>query len=103
MVSRDEQPELELVHVMGTLMIQKTDSKSIINIIAVLFFKKVTFNKLNTLIIDSEITENDIILNAVVRPFNERRVTEVSMLEANREEYITRHQIDSRIIYVDHR
>ncbi|KAL4090265.1 hypothetical protein QTP88_025143 [Uroleucon formosanum] len=78
-VSRDEQPELELVHVMGTLMIQKTDSKN------------------------SEITENDIILNAVVRPFNERRVTEVSMLEANREEYITRHQIDGRIIYVDHR
>jgi len=103
-VSRDEQPELELVHVMGTLMIQKTDSKSIINIIAVLFLKKITFNKLNILIIiDSEINENDIILNAVVRPFNERRVTEVSMLEANREEYITRHQIDGRIIYVDHR
>nr|AYI50057.1 juvenile hormone receptor methoprene-tolerant [Myzus persicae] len=78
-VSRDEQPELELVHVMGTLMIQKSDSKS------------------------SEITENDIVLNAVVRPFNERRVTEVSMLEATREEYITRHQIDGRIIYVDHR
>lgn len=35
-VSRDEQPELELVHVMGTLMIQKSDSKSIINIIVVL-------------------------------------------------------------------
>lgn len=30
-VSRDEQPELELVHVMGTLMIQKSDSKSIID------------------------------------------------------------------------
>jgi PAS domain-containing protein len=78
-VSRDEQPELELVHVMGTLMVQKSDSKS------------------------SEVTENDIVLNAVVRPFNERRVTEVSMLEATREEYITRHQIDGRIIYVDHR
>lgn len=42
-VSRDEQPELELVHVMGTLMVQKSDSKSIINIIAVLL-KKITFN-----------------------------------------------------------
>jgi len=53
--------------------------------------------------IDNEIGENDVVLNAVVRPFNERRVTEVSMLEATREEYITRHQIDGRIIYVDHR
>lgn len=42
-VSRDEQPEVELVHVMGTLMVQKSDSKSIIYIIAVLFLKKVTF------------------------------------------------------------
>ncbi|XP_015367926.1 PREDICTED: circadian locomoter output cycles protein kaput-like isoform X2 [Diuraphis noxia] len=78
-VSRDEQPEFELVHVMGTLMIQQSDSKN------------------------SEVTENDVVLNAVVRPFNERRVTEVSMLEATGEEYITRHQIDGRIIYVDHR
>jgi hypothetical protein len=53
--------------------------------------------------VDNEIGENDIVLNAVVRLFNERRVTEVSMLEATREEYITRHQIDGRIIYVDHR
>jgi len=34
-VSRDEQPELELVHVMGTLMIQNSGSKS--NIIAFYF------------------------------------------------------------------
>ncbi|KAE9538039.1 hypothetical protein AGLY_006011 [Aphis glycines] len=78
-VSRDEQPELELVHVMGTLMVQNSGNKN------------------------NEIGENDVVLNAVVRPFNERRVTEVSMLEATREEYITRHQIDGRIIYVDHR
>ncbi|XP_026813405.1 aryl hydrocarbon receptor nuclear translocator-like protein 2 isoform X1 [Rhopalosiphum maidis] len=78
-VSRDEQPELELVHVMGTLMVQNSGTKN------------------------NEIGENDIVLNAVVRLFNERRVTEVSMLEATREEYITRHQIDGRIIYVDHR
>jgi len=38
-VSRDEQPELELVHVMGTLMVQNSGTKS--NIIAVLFKKKV--------------------------------------------------------------
>uniref|UniRef100_A0A2S2NJX9 Aryl hydrocarbon receptor nuclear translocator-like protein 1 n=1 Tax=Schizaphis graminum TaxID=13262 RepID=A0A2S2NJX9_SCHGA len=78
-VSRDEQPELELVHVMGTLMVQNSGTKN------------------------NEIGENDVVLNAVVRLFNERRVTEVSMLEATREEYITRHQIDGRIIYVDHR
>jgi len=34
-VSRDEQPELELVHVMGTLMVQNSGNKS--NIITVLF------------------------------------------------------------------
>ena len=43
--SRDEQPEVELVHVMGTLMVQKSDSKSTIYyIIDVLFLKKVTIN-----------------------------------------------------------
>lgn len=34
-VSRDEQPELELVHVMGTLMVQNSGNKS--NIITVIF------------------------------------------------------------------
>lgn len=34
-VSRDEQPELELVHVMGTLMVQNSGNKS--NIMTVLF------------------------------------------------------------------
>lgn len=53
--------------------------------------------------LDPLVGGNEIVLNAVVRPYNERRVTEVSMLEATREEYITRHQIDGRIIYVDHR
>ncbi|XP_050545530.1 neuronal PAS domain-containing protein 2-like isoform X2 [Daktulosphaira vitifoliae] len=81
-VSRGEQPEYELVHVVGTLMIPnkaKCNSK------------------------DAVLNGNDIVLNAVVRLYNERRVTEVSVLEATREEYITRHQIDGRIIYVDHR
>lgn len=53
--------------------------------------------------LDSLLGGNEVVLNAVVRPYNERRVTEVSLLEATREEYITRHQIDGRIIYVDHR
>ncbi|XP_050428438.1 neuronal PAS domain-containing protein 2-like [Adelges cooleyi] len=80
-VSRGEQPEYELVHVVGTLMIPN----------------KAKATK------DAVLSGNDIVLNAVVRLYNERRVTEVSMLEATREEYITRHHIDGRIIYVDHR
>ncbi|XP_039286884.1 hypoxia-inducible factor 3-alpha isoform X2 [Nilaparvata lugens] len=46
-------------------------------------------------------TENDVFLVALVRPVKERILT---LGEFNvREEYITRHHIDGRIIYTDHR
>lgn len=53
--------------------------------------------------VDSSLGGNDYVLNAIIRPYNDFRVTEISLLEASKEEYITRHQIDGRIIYVDHR
>lgn len=53
--------------------------------------------------VDSSLGANDYVLNAIIRPYNDFRVTEISLLEARKEEYITRHQIDGRIIYVDHR
>ncbi|XP_025408631.1 circadian locomoter output cycles protein kaput-like isoform X4 [Sipha flava] len=73
--SRTDPPEYKLVHVMGTLMQNN----------------------------DSSLGGNDFVLNAIIRPYNDFRVTEISLLEATKEEYITRHQIDGRIIYVDHR
>lgn len=39
----------------------------------------------------------------MVKPYKKMRVTELSLLEATREEYITRHSVDGRIIYADHR
>lgn len=42
-------------------------------------------------------------LVAILKPFKERRVTEISLMEATRDEYITRHLLDGRIIYSDHR
>lgn len=39
----------------------------------------------------------------VVTPFKEMRVTDTSLLEANRDEWFSRHLIDGKIIYSDHR
>lgn len=48
-------------------------------------------------------TSNEILLVAVMRPFRERRVTEISLMEACQDEYVTRHTLDGRIIFADHR
>nr|CAD7265988.1 unnamed protein product [Timema shepardi] len=48
-------------------------------------------------------SRNDAVLVAVVKLFKETRVAELSLLEATRDEYITRHLIDGRFIYCDHR
>jgi hypothetical protein len=45
----------------------------------------------------------DTVLIAVVRMMRERTVAERSLLEPSRDEYVTRHLIDGRIIYSDHR
>ncbi|XP_054273709.1 basic helix-loop-helix ARNT-like protein 2 isoform X3 [Macrosteles quadrilineatus] len=80
--SRSDQPQYELVHVMGHLRAPPPAQ---------------------TRRSDSPPNHNDIILVAVVKPFREKRITTLSLMEACREEFITRHTLDGRIIYTDHR
>jgi len=45
----------------------------------------------------------DTVLIAVVRTMRERNLSSRSLLHATREEYVTRHLLDGRIIYCDYR
>ena len=47
-------------------------------------------------------SSNDIVFVGVAR-LMKKRITELSLLEANKEEYVTRHLLDGRIIFCDHR
>nr|CAD7446330.1 unnamed protein product [Timema bartmani] len=82
-VSRSEVAQYEMFHVLGHLRVPqrtKQDSGS-----------------------SSSTSRNGAVLVAVVKLFKETRVAELSLLEATRDEYITRHLIDGRFIYCDHR
>ncbi|XP_046410782.1 uncharacterized protein LOC124175025 isoform X4 [Neodiprion fabricii] len=48
-------------------------------------------------------TSNDIIFVGIARLVKRRTITELSLLEATKDEYVTRHLIDGRIIFCDHR
>ncbi|XP_076170068.1 uncharacterized protein LOC143148066 isoform X2 [Ptiloglossa arizonensis] len=48
-------------------------------------------------------TSNDIIFVGVARLLIKRPITEISIIDANKDEYVTRHLVDGRIIYCDHR
>ncbi|XP_031789580.1 circadian locomoter output cycles protein kaput isoform X3 [Nasonia vitripennis] len=48
-------------------------------------------------------TSNDIIFVGTARLLKKRSITELSVLEANKNEYFTRHLPDGRIIFCDHR
>lgn len=48
-------------------------------------------------------TSNDIIFAGIVTPPKKRPITELSIMDANKDEYVTRHLVDGRIIYCDHR
>lgn len=52
---------------------------------------------------DTVPNNNDIVLVAVVRPLKQKRLTQLSLMEAFREEFVTRHTIDGQIVYSDHR
>lgn len=47
--------------------------------------------------------ENDIVLVAVGRLHREREVSSLCLLEAKKEEYVTRHEPSGKMIYIDHR
>ncbi|KAJ8687744.1 hypothetical protein QAD02_023538, partial [Eretmocerus hayati] len=48
-------------------------------------------------------TSNDIIFIGNARLLKKRSITELPLLEANKNEYFTRHLVDGRIIFCDHR
>ncbi|KAG7188098.1 hypothetical protein KM043_015948 [Ampulex compressa] len=48
-------------------------------------------------------TNNDIVFVGMARLPKKRPITELSIIDANKDEYVTRHLVDGRIIYCDHR
>lgn len=48
------------------------------------------------------ITSNDIVFIGIARMM-QKRITELSLFEANKQEYVTRHLLDGRIVFSDHR
>ncbi|XP_029660268.1 aryl hydrocarbon receptor nuclear translocator-like isoform X2 [Formica exsecta] len=48
-------------------------------------------------------TSNDIVFAGVATLPKKRPITELSIMDANRDEYMTRHLVDGRIVYCDHR
>uniref|UniRef100_A0A8D8XP17 Aryl hydrocarbon receptor nuclear translocator-like protein 1 n=1 Tax=Cacopsylla melanoneura TaxID=428564 RepID=A0A8D8XP17_9HEMI len=94
--SRSEKPQYELVHVLGHLRITRRSTQDTGSEGGLVTRRSRKPRELN-------MGCNDVVLAAVVRPFKERRVTSLSLLESTREEYITRHLKDGRIIYCDHR
>lgn len=52
---------------------------------------------------DCRYNENDIVLVAVGRIYKEKNVSDLSLLEATKEEYITRHEPTGKMTYIDHR
>ncbi|XP_043678857.1 circadian locomoter output cycles protein kaput-like isoform X3 [Vespula pensylvanica] len=48
-------------------------------------------------------TSNDIIFVGMAWLPKKRPITELSIIDANKQEYVTRHLVDGRIIYCDHR
>ena len=55
------------------------------------------------LIAEHSFNENDIVLVAVGRLYKETEISSLCLLEAKKEEYVTRHEPSGKMIYIDHR
>ncbi|XP_066590181.1 neuronal PAS domain-containing protein 2-like isoform X2 [Prorops nasuta] len=88
-VSRREHPQYECIHLSGVLRLAEALKKNEAN-----------GNRRQR---ENSTTSNDIIFVGVARLLKKRTFTELSLVEANRNEYVTRHLLDGRIIYCDHR
>lgn len=58
---------------------------------------------ISVLIPEHSFNENDIVLVAIGRLYKEREVSSLCLLEARKEEYVTRHEPNGKMIYIDHR
>ncbi|XP_069684148.1 aryl hydrocarbon receptor nuclear translocator homolog isoform X2 [Periplaneta americana] len=95
-VSRSEITQYELVHILGHLRVPHRHSPG-----------PASHSRTRSRQRDGNTTgsasDNDVVLIAVVRMVRESSVAERSLLEPSKDEYVTRHLIDGRIIYSDHR
>ncbi|XP_075229135.1 uncharacterized protein LOC142328886 isoform X2 [Lycorma delicatula] len=86
--SRNDKPQYELVHIVGHLRVPQKQKIS---------------KKTHKGAKDQLISNNEVLLVAMMKPYKEKRIADLSLLESTREEYITRHLVDGTIIYTDHR
>ncbi|PSN54894.1 hypothetical protein C0J52_10267 [Blattella germanica] len=95
-VSRSEITQYELMHVLGHLRVPQRPNPGP-------SAQSRTRNRQREGSSTGSSADSDTVLIAVVRTVRESSLVERSLLEPSKDEYVTRHLIDGRIIYSDHR